>query len=182
MKILGVRRWRSSGGRSRGRSLSIYTEVCVFVIYKTIEIDHDTVHSMSSMSSISEHSDQQYPSRASSSRKRADPHHPWTPTPPHVRRSSDVEQQPPQVVISAYLRSSYYDDDDDAAARSRRFSSAEHYYSPPPTHHNSQGEIRRLSANFNAPTQIEVERHRDCERSLRGTGKLKSAVRGLVRA
>jgi hypothetical protein len=178
-----VRRWRSSGGRSRGRSgglsIIIKREVCAFIISSKLDIDRDTVNSMSSMSDISEDSDQQYPSSASSSRKRAESLHPPTPT-PHARRSSEVEQQPPQAVISAYLRSSYYDDD--AAARPRTFSRAEHDFSPSPTHHSSQREIRRLSGNFNAPTHIEVERHRDYKRSSRGMGKLKSAVRGLLRA
>ena len=32
----------------------------------------------------------------------------------------------------------------------------------------SQPEVRRLSGNFNAPTQVEVDRHNETKRSLRG--------------
>jgi hypothetical protein len=41
--------------------------------------------------------------------------------------------------------------------------------------------MRRISGNFNAPTDMEIERHKDFKRSSR-VGKLKNAVRGLVRA
>lgn len=114
----------------------------------------------------------------SSSRKRAESHQPQTLTPPYAQRSSDEGQLSQQAVISAYLRSSYSDDD---TGRPRRFSSAEHYYSPSPAHHNSQGQIRRISGNFNAPTDMELERQKDFKKSSRGLGKLKNAVRGLVR-
>lgn len=132
-----------------------------------------------SMSDIPEDPSQRLASSMPSSRKRADSHQPRISTPPHARRSSDEEQLSQQAVISAYLRSSCSDDD---AGRPRRFSSAEHYYSPSPAHHNSQGEIRRISGNFNAPTHMELERQKDYKRSSRGLGKLKNAVRGLVRA
>jgi hypothetical protein len=131
-----------------------------------------------SMSDIAEDPNQQYPAYTIPSRKRADSLHSQTPT-PRVRRSADVEEQPRQAIISAYIRSSYYDDDVD---RPRRFSSAEHYHSPCPPHHNSQGEVRRLSGNFNAPTHIELERYRDHKRSSRSIGKLKNTVRSLLRA
>jgi hypothetical protein len=41
--------------------------------------------------------------------------------------------------------------------------------------------MRRISGNFNAPTAMELERQKDYKRSSRGLGKLKNAVRGLVR-
>jgi hypothetical protein len=132
-----------------------------------------------SMSDIPEDPNQRSASFTPSSRKRADSHQPRTSTAQHTRRSSDEEQLSQQAVISAYLRSSYSDDD---AGRPRRFSSAEHHYSPSPAHYNSQGEMRRISGNFNAPTVMELERQKDYKRSSRGLGKLKNAVRGLVRA
>jgi len=42
--------------------------------------------------------------------------------------------------------------------------------------------MRRISGNFNAPTEIEVERQKDHKKRSRGMGKLKNAVRDLVRA
>jgi len=130
-----------------------------------------------SMSDIPEDPNQRT-AAMSSSRKRAESHQPQTLTPPYAQRSSDEGQLSQQAVISAYLRSSYSDDD---TGRPRRFSSAEHYYSPSPAHHNSQGQIRRISGNFNAPTDMELERQNDFKKSSRGLGKLKNAVRGLVR-
>ncbi|KAF1836964.1 hypothetical protein BDW02DRAFT_196407 [Decorospora gaudefroyi] len=132
------------------------------------------------MGDIVEYPYQQCPSHTPCLRKRADSLHPRTPTPPYARRSLDTEQQPHQSVISAYLRSSYYDET--GPGEHSRFSSAEHHHSPSPARHSSQGEIRRLSGNFNAPTDIELERHRDHKRNSRSMGKLKNAVRGLVRA
>jgi hypothetical protein len=132
-----------------------------------------------SMSDIPEDPNQRSASSMPSSRKRADSHQPRTSTAPHARRSSDESQSSQQAVISAYLRSSYSDDD---AGRPRRFSSAEHYYSPSPAQHNSHGEIRSISGNFNAPTAMELERHKDQKRSWRGLGKFKNAVRGIVKA
>ncbi|RAR07963.1 hypothetical protein DDE82_002626 [Stemphylium lycopersici] len=104
---------------------------------------------------------------APTTRKRADSHQPQTTTTssPRVRSSSDVDQLPQQALISAYLRSSYQGDDRD---RPRRFSSAaEHNHPPAPPHHNSQGEMRRISGNFNAPTEIEVERQKDHKKRSR---------------
>ncbi|KAI4959125.1 hypothetical protein J4E86_002846 [Alternaria arbusti] len=131
-----------------------------------------------SMSDIPEDPNQRSALFMPSSRKRADSHQPRT-TLHHTPRSSDDEQLSQQAVISAYLRSSYSDDD---TGRPRRFSSAEPYYSPSPAHHNPKSEISRISGNFNAPTAMELERHKSHKRSSRGLGKLKNAVRGLVRA
>ncbi|OAL49550.1 hypothetical protein IQ07DRAFT_680764 [Pyrenochaeta sp. DS3sAY3a] len=65
----------------------------------------------------------------------------------------------------------------------RRFSSAEEYNSPwRSPMQASQPEIRRLSGNFNAPTCVELERHKDYRRRSKGMDKIKNAVRGWVRA
>lgn len=136
------------------------------------------------MGDIAEDHNQRLSPCVPTTRKRADSHQPQTTItsspPPRVRSSSDVDQLPQQALISAYLRSSYQGDDWD---RPRRFSSAAvHNHLPASPHHNSQGEMRRISGNFNAPTEIEVERQKDHKKRSRGIGKLKNAVRGLVRA
>jgi hypothetical protein len=59
------------------------------------------------------------------------------------------------------LRPSYEYDE-----RPRRFSSADYE--------------SRLSGNFNAPTEIELERERENRKSLKGVEKLKSKVKRLV--
>ncbi|RMZ71636.1 hypothetical protein GMOD_00006774 [Pyrenophora seminiperda CCB06] len=110
------------------------------------------------------------------SRKRADSHQTQTSTPLRTQQSLDSRQQ---AVISAYLRSSCIDDD---APSPNRLSSAEHNYTPSSAHHTLQGEIRRISGNFNAPTHVELERHKDHKKGARGIRKLKKAIRGLVRA
>lgn len=64
----------------------------------------------------------------------------------------------------------------------RRFSSAEEYN--PPRRSLMQAspcEIRRLSGNFNAPTHVELERHKDYRRRSKGVDKIKNAVRGWVK-
>jgi len=112
----------------------------------------------------------------SSPRKRTNSHQAQILTPPRARQSVNSSQQ---AVISAYLRCSYNDDDVQSPIR---LSSPEHRSTPPSAHHTSQGEIRRISGNFNAPTHIELERHNDHKKGARAMGKLKSAIRGLVRA
>ncbi|CAE7215376.1 hypothetical protein CFE70_009911 [Pyrenophora teres f. teres 0-1] len=111
-----------------------------------------------------------------SSRKRADSHQTHMLTPLHARQSSDSRHQ---AVISAYLRSPYNDDD---ARSPNRLSSAEHQYTPSSAHHTQQGEIRRISGNFNAPTDIELERHKDHKKGARAMRKLKKAIRSLANA
>lgn len=71
----------------------------------------------------------------------------------------------------------------DADQYARRFSSAEEYNSPwRSPMQASPPEIRRLSGNFNAPTHVELERHKDYRRRSKGMDKIKNAVRGWVRA
>jgi hypothetical protein len=132
-----------------------------------------------SLSDIAEYPNQPLSISKSTSRRRADSLQPRASSPPYPRRSANIELSSKQAVISAYLRSSYHDDDGELP---RRFSSAEYDYSPSAAHHNSQPEIRRLSGNFNAPTNVELERHQSHKRTSWGMSKLKSAVRGLVRA
>ncbi|KAL6152385.1 hypothetical protein ACJQWK_04591 [Exserohilum turcicum] len=120
--------------------------------------------------------------KLASIRQRADSHQPrtCTSTSPRPRQPSEVDHLAPQAVISAYLRSSYNGDDAD---RPRRFSSAaEAYDAPSSSHHKPPGEMRQISGNFNAPTKIEVERQRSHRKRSRGMGKLKDAVKALVRA
>ena len=139
-------------------------------------INRDTAQ-RKSMGDIAEESQ----SQPLTSHKRADSLQPRTSTSPQPRRSSDIEHLVHPAAISAHLRSSHTHDD---AQRPRRYSSAEHHASwPPPMHAHSVPEIRRLSGNFNAPTHVEVERHdeHNRKRSLSGIGKLKSAVKGLMR-
>ncbi|KAF2133363.1 hypothetical protein P153DRAFT_281995, partial [Dothidotthia symphoricarpi CBS 119687] len=58
--------------------------------------------------------------------------------------------------------------------RQRRFSSASNHNSPfLLAHRSSQPEIKRLSGAFNAPTNIEVERHEDHKKSSRGADRLR---------
>ena len=116
-------------------------------------------------------------STKTTSRRRADSLQPAA-SPPRSRsrRSTDVEAPLHPAAISAHLRSSDYHHE-----RPRRFSSAEQYSLLSPARSGS-GEIRRLSGNFNAPTPIELERHKDHSRRARGMGKLRSAVKGWVKA
>ncbi|KAA8615655.1 hypothetical protein PtrSN002B_002553 [Pyrenophora tritici-repentis] len=128
---------------------------------------HRTRHSTGNISS---------PQDMPSSRKRADSHQTHISTPPRALQSSDSRQQ---AVISAYLRSSYNDDD---ARSPNRLSSAEHQYTPSSAHHSQQGAIRRISGNFNAPTDIELERHKDHKKGARAIRKLKNTIKGLAKA
>ncbi|KAH7077672.1 hypothetical protein BKA63DRAFT_489223 [Paraphoma chrysanthemicola] len=68
----------------------------------------------------------------------------------------------------------------------RRYSSADHRYagnrlSPQLSPLHPQGELRRLSGNFNAPTHVELERERENRKSLKGIEKLRNKLRGLAR-
>jgi hypothetical protein len=47
---------------------------------------------------------------------------------------------------------------------------------------NPYGEVRKLSGNWNAPTDVELQKERQIEKSLKGMEKLRSKVRGWVRA
>ncbi|EUC32277.1 hypothetical protein COCCADRAFT_99053 [Bipolaris zeicola 26-R-13] len=55
--------------------------------------------------------------------------------------------------------------------RPERLSSAGSYYTASSSHYKSQGEMRSISGNFNAPTEIEVERQRSHSKRSRGMGK-----------
>ncbi|KAH4072104.1 hypothetical protein HBI23_062900 [Parastagonospora nodorum] len=78
-----------------------------------------------------------------------------------TRKRAD-SHQPPSHADQAHLRPSYdYDEQ-----RPRRFSSADYG--------------SRLSENFNAPTEIELEREKENRKSLKGVEKLRSKVKRLV--
>jgi hypothetical protein len=131
-----------------------------------------------SMGDIAEGLGRQLERHTSSTRKRAESDQSQTTISSRVLSPLEIEQLPQQALISAYLRSSYHGDNAD---RPGRYSSAGCYV-PSSSHPSSQGEMRRISGNFNAPTEIEVERQRSHTKRSRGMGKLKDAVKGLVRA
>ncbi|KAF2828436.1 hypothetical protein CC86DRAFT_288438 [Ophiobolus disseminans] len=64
--------------------------------------------------------------------------------------------------------------------RSRRSVDASHMERIHPV--SNDAHPARLSGNFNAPTHVELERDREHRKSLRGVEKLRSRVRGWVRA
>ncbi|KAF2852205.1 hypothetical protein T440DRAFT_446739 [Plenodomus tracheiphilus IPT5] len=71
-------------------------------------------------------------------------------------------------------------DDDGQESRMRSSSSGDCHTSWPSTS-RPQGELRRLSAGFNSPTHVELERQKDHRKGLRGITQLKVAVKGWVR-
>lgn len=77
-----------------------------------------------------------------------------------TRKRAD-SHQPPSSADQTHLRPSYEYDE-----RTRRFSSADYGF--------------RLSGNFNAPTEIELERERENRKSLKGVEKLRNKVKRLV--
>ncbi|KAH7380157.1 hypothetical protein BKA66DRAFT_442472 [Pyrenochaeta sp. MPI-SDFR-AT-0127] len=114
------------------------------------------------------------------SRRRADSLQPTTSL--HSARgceSPDVRASNCSAVSPARFEST---NNDYSSERLRRFSSAEQYNTSPLAQSNSHSETRRLSGNFNAPTHVELERCKDQKRGLRGMDKVKSTVRGWVKA
>ncbi|USP73912.1 uncharacterized protein yc1106_01186 [Curvularia clavata] len=121
---------------------------------------------------------QQLGRHTSSRRKSAEPHQPL-PNQSRALSPLEIEQLPQQAFVSAYLRSSYHGENVDH--QGRLSSSPESYYTPSSSQHHPPSEIRRISGNFNAPTEIEVERQRSQSRRSRGMGKIKDAVKDLIR-
>lgn len=130
--------------------------------------------------SMSDFPDSRY-SKSTTSRKRADSHQPSS-TSPQSRRSitashSDQSHAP---AMSAQQRSSHdYDD------QPRRYSSADPGYvgarlSPQLSPYLY--DEPRLSGAFNAPTDLELERTIEHRKSLKGVERLRSKVKGWVRA
>lgn len=115
--------------------------------------------------------------KTSTRRTRADSHQP---TSSYSQHSADASH--PELDNSpTHLRASYNYDE-----RPRRFSSADTGYaynlSPQLSPSSPCSEVRRISGNFNAPTEIELERTREHRKSMKGVEKLRSRVKGWVRA
>jgi hypothetical protein len=132
------------------------------------------------MSGIPEHSNYD---TLTASRKRADSHEPNA-TPPHAQRIIDATQTEHSHAAKPHAYPSPWHDYDE---RPRRFSSADFGYvgsrlSPQLSSTNPHGEVRRLSGNFNSPTEVELERTKEHRRSLKGVEKLRSKVKDWVRA
>jgi hypothetical protein len=85
------------------------------------------------------------------------------------RKRADSHQPRDERVQPSYLQSSY------GYEQPRRFSSVD-YASP------QQGEFRRLSGNFNAPTHVELEREREQRKGLKSVERLRGKVRAWVGA
>jgi hypothetical protein len=127
-----------------------------------------------SMSDIPEEPHSYLAASKITSRKRADSHSP----PLTSTRITPNTDTPAYSTTDSMHRQSL-----DSDQYARRFSSAEEYNSPwRSPMQASQPEIRRLSGNFNAPTCVELERHKDYRRRSKGMDKIKNAVRGWVRA
>ncbi|KAH8732498.1 hypothetical protein GQ44DRAFT_602537 [Phaeosphaeriaceae sp. PMI808] len=115
------------------------------------------------------------------SRKRVDSHQPSVTSPLRISVDASHTDHGRPNTNSADLRSSQ-----DYMDRPRRFSSTDFAYvggqlTPQLLPSTPQTEIRRLSGNFNAPTDIELERTRENRKSLKGVDKLRSKVKSLVR-
>jgi hypothetical protein len=133
-----------------------------------------------SMSDIAEDSHVQ--TSTTTSRKRADSHQPTSTTSPSLSPmyASYTEHFNPMMTSAHSSSPQAYDE------RPRRFSSADYGYassrlSPQLSPSNSQGEVRRLSGNFNAPTHVELERNKEHRKSLKGVERLRSKVKGWAR-
>ncbi|KAF1842068.1 uncharacterized protein K460DRAFT_409499 [Cucurbitaria berberidis CBS 394.84] len=101
-----------------------------------------------------------------------------SPPPARSRRSTDVEAPVHPAAISAYyLRSS-----DDYHERQRRVPSAEQYHSLSPVQSNRHREVGSLSGSFNAPTHVELERHKGHRKRAKGMHKLRSVVKAWIKA
>lgn len=115
-------------------------------------------------------------SETATRRKRADSHQPRS---CHSHHSAEASH-PALRNSSTYVRSSQdYDE------QPRRFSSTDTGYaynlSPQLSPSSPYSEVRRISGNFNAPTDVELERTREHRKSLKGVEKLRSKVKGWVR-
>jgi hypothetical protein len=111
---------------------------------------------------------------SSTTRKRANSHQPTS----RSQRNSDVSQT---QVFDQSMHSSTQDHDEQL----KQSSGAGHGYgstlSPQFSPSTLQGEVRRLSTNWNAPTGVELERTREHRRSLNGMERLRSKVKGWIR-
>jgi len=171
-----VQRQRNGEGKSNGTSTNSSSKVCALLQSLYHHIDRHAAQ-RASMSDIPEDPHNQ---TSPTSRKRADSHQPAC----YASRSwrSDDASHTEHIHSAAHTRSSSHDYE-----QTRRYSGADYGYvgnrlslQLPPS--NPQGEIRRLSGNFNAPTHVELERDREHRRSLNGVEKLRSKVRGWVKA
>ncbi|KAH9877209.1 hypothetical protein IAQ61_002572 [Plenodomus lingam] len=101
------------------------------------------------------------------------------------RADSLLSRQSPNSQGQHARQASSYDGigDDGHEYRMRSSSSAAHYYRTSlfTDRSEAQGELRRLSASFNSPTQVELERQKDHEKRVKGIGRLKDAVKGWAR-
>ncbi|KAF1920990.1 hypothetical protein BDU57DRAFT_465957 [Ampelomyces quisqualis] len=121
--------------------------------------------------------DEDSKSKMSTRRTRADSHQPTS----HTWQDSADASHPEFNNSSTHVKS--YQDYDEYP---RRFSSAStgHLYglSPQLSPSSPYGGVRRISNNFNAPTDVELERTREHIKSLKGVEKLRSKVKRWVRA
>jgi len=171
-----VQRQGNGEGKSNGTSTSNSTKVCALPQSSYHHIDRHAAQ-RASMSNIPEDPHDQ---TSPISRKRADSHQPACYT-SRSRRSDDASHTE-HIHSAAHTRSSSHDYE-----QTRRYSGADYGYvgtrlSPQLPPSNPQGEIRRLSGNFNAPTHVELARNREHRKGLNGVEKLRSKVRGWVKA
>lgn len=154
------------------------------LVYFSKRFHRSTHQDTAGRASMSEFPDSRYQtptSTSNKSRKRADSHQPSS-TPPQLRRSTMASRsdQSHMSTMSAQQRSSHdYDE------RPRRYSSADpgyvgHRLSPQLSPYRC--DEPRLTGTFNAPTDIELERTIEHRKSLKGVERLRSKVRGWVRA
>jgi hypothetical protein len=116
------------------------------------------------------------------SRKRACSHQPAT-TRPQARRSVDAshDKYHRSSPTSAHSDSTQ-SHDEPTRGSSTDYGYAENALSPQLSSSNPYGEARGLSCNFNAPTHVELERTTEHRKSLPSVERLRSIVKGWVRA
>lgn len=104
-----------------------------------------------------------------------------TSIPEHAKRASlpsdYIGRKRADSVQSAESTRYHYDDGEHVR---RNSVGNPRYYSSLSPVQLQQGEIRRLSGNFNAPTHVELERHKDHKKSEKGG--LRSAMKRLVKS
>jgi hypothetical protein len=115
-------------------------------------------------------------------RRRADSHQPAT-TRPQARQSVDASHDE----YHQSSATSAHSDSTQSNNEPTRGSSTDNGYAgnalpPQLSSSNPHGEVRGLSCNFNAPTHVELERTREHRKSLPSVEKMRSKVKGWVRA
>ncbi|KAH9871669.1 hypothetical protein J1614_005924 [Plenodomus biglobosus] len=97
-------------------------------------------------------------------------------------RASQEQDLRQALSYDEHRGSSHFDDDGHESHEYQvRSSSSEHYHASPLPGSEPQGQLSGLSASFNSPTQVELERQKDHGKSHKSMGKLKGVIKGWVR-